>query len=979
METFLHSVAKFILENHFNDLKNSCVVFPNQRSEAYFSQEISKLNKENKKVIWLPRYYTIDEFIHSIVNQRIASQTTQLATLYKVHQEALKELNKESNETFDQFFPWAQIILADFNDIDKYMVDAQSLLQNIQDIKEMENSIDYLTDEQRQAISDFFNVTLSGDNSELKKRFLSIWHCLWPMYDKFNKQLNADGLTYEGQVYRQASEKINSNGYQIPFSKVFFVGFNAITHSEEMIFESLRKQKRAVFFWDYDDAYIKNDLHEAGLFMRRFVEKFKSPDEFKCCHSFSGKDKKINVVASPTVSGQMSVATEQLAKIPDSELSETALVLSDESLLMGVLEHTSPYVSERNVTMGYKVKNSVAGQWVDLLMQLQLNKRVTADATTFFYKNVLALLQHPFFAFIDEQFVTSMVGRIKDEAVFQVPVDCFADSQFAQMVFVGINGQGDFSDYLVKILKHLMLVWSNLPDEESDNWLIHQEMVYRMLLQIQQLDSELKAECLAIEMPTYFQLVRKCLNSIKVPFEGESLNGLQVMGFLETRNIDFKNLIILNVNEGTLPVDGNTTSFIPFFLRRCFGLPTHEEREAMYAYYFYRLIQRADNITLAYFAGKADGKKGEPSRYILQLIYGGYNVAEKTLQSNVSFSCCGDISMAKNDYTMQLLNAYVVDGENDDVMALSPSSLVIYQKCPLQFYFSKVLRLEPDDEIEENIDARQFGNIFHEAMHMIYSVFLKNGPVSGNGIRNLDKDYIRKSIDKAFVKVMFPKKEGYVQDVESGKLCLEKRLNGNNNMIYNIITEYVKNQLEYDAKTADSQPIQFLSLEDKYTMKFPIVVGGRKVNVKLGGVIDRVDKVGDAVRIIDYKTGKNDIVCDTFENVFNPEKIDDYKGILQTLVYCMVYDNQHPVDTELSPYLFKTTELNSGTDFKIHSKVTNKQSDAFADGNYLKVSALVNEYVMKVLSEIYDQNEPFVQTSNTKMCEHCNFSYFCHR
>ncbi len=974
METFLHSVAKFILDNYYSDLKNSCVVFPNQRSEVYFSQEIGRLNKEKPKVLWLPRYYTIDEFIHSIVNIRIASQMTQLATLFRVHQ----QLNKEaSSETFDRFYPWAQTILADFNDIDKYLVDARSLLKNIQDIKEIDDTIDYLTDEQRQAISEFFNVTLGNGDSELKKRFLSIWHCLLPMYDEFNKQLSADGLTYEGQVYRQASVRVKSAEYQLPFNKVFFIGFNAITHSEESIFESLQAQGRAVFFWDYDDEFIKNDLHEAGLFMRPFVKKFKMPNEFECCHSFCRNVKNINVVASPTVSGQMSVASEQLAKVPDCELSETAIVLPDESLLMEVLEHTSPYISERNVTMGYKVKNSVAGQWVDLLIQMQTNKRVTANATTFFYKNVLALLQHPFFAFADEQFAMSMVSRIKDEAIFQVSVDCFADSQFAQMVFEVIDETRQFSEYLVKILRQLMSAWSQLPDDENGNWLIHQEMVYRMLLQIQQLDTELKSENLVVEMPTYFQLLRKCLNSIKVPFEGESIKGLQIMGFLETRNIDFKNLIILNVNEGTLPVDGNTTSFIPFGLRRGFGLPTHEEREAMYAYYFYRLIQRAGNITLIYFVGKTEGKKGEPSRYILQLVYGGYKVTEKMLQSNVSFTAGGPLSMAKNDYTMQLLDSYIVDAKSDKkVSALSPSALVIYQKCPLQFYFSKVLRLEPDDDIEENIDARQFGNIFHDAMHLIYLHFLKK-TVSGNDIRNLDKEFIRKNIDKAFVKVVFPKKKNLEQEIETGNLCLQEMLNGNNNMIYNIIIKYVNEQLKYDAKTADIQPIEFLSLEERYTMKFPIVVDGKNLNVKLGGVIDRVDKTDGVVRIVDYKTGRNDIVCDSIEDIFKPENIDDYKGMLQTLIYCLVYSSQHPDLNVLSSYLFKTTELNTGIDFKIHSKSSKGKQDAFTDGNYLRVSEFVNKFVVDILSDIFDKNKPFVQTQNVNECKKCSFFYFC--
>lgn len=969
METFLHCVAKFILENNFNSLKNSCVVFPNRRSEIYFSQEITKLNSESPKVIWLPRYYTVDEFVHSIANLRVASQTTQLATLYRVHQQLAN-----SNETFDRFFPWAQTIIADFNDIDKYLVDAHLLLQNIQDIKEIDDSLEYLTEEQRKALADFFNITLGGDDSELKKRFLSIWHCLLPMYNEFGKQLSAKGLTYEGQIYRQASEKVKSADSQLPYDKVFFVGFNAITHSEEVIFESLQAQGRAMFFWDYDDEYIKNDLHEAGLFMRRFVTKFKSPAGFDCCHSFDYKEKDINIVASPTVSGQMVAATQYLAKFSDAQLYETALVLSDESLLTGMLEHTSPYVSERNVTMGYNVKNSVAGQWVELLLQLQLNKRVSADKTTFFYKNVLALLQHPFFSFIDSQYVLSATARIKNDAIFQVPVDFFSDNQFAGMVFADVTGQIQMSEYLIRLLKHLMSTWSQLPDEDADNWLIHQEMAYRMLLQIQQLDSELKDENLLVEMPTYFQLLRKCLNSLKVPFEGESINGLQVMGFLETRNIDFQNLIILNVNEGTLPVDGNTTSFIPFSLRRGFGLPTHEEREAMYAYYFYRLIQRAENIMLTYFVGNTDGVKGEPSRYIMQLVYNGYNVKQHNLQSNICFSGNGGISLDKNDYTMKLLNEYVVDGKNaENVKPLSPTSLVTYQKCPLMFYFSKLLRLDPDDEMEENIDARQFGNIFHKAMQFIYSVFLGKGPIRGDEIRNLDKVFIRKSIDKAFVEVMFPQRKDYEREIDLDTFCLGKHLNGNNNLIYNIIVKYIEAQLKYDANTADNGPIEFLSIEMSHNMVFPIVIDNKKINVKLGGTIDRVDKTNGVVRIVDYKTGGNDVECKKIEDVFDPENIDKYKGILQTMIYGMVYNNSNPNIDELSLHLFKTSQLSTLSDFKIHSKA----DDAFADGNFLKVSENVNGFVVDILSDIFDKTKPFVQTTNLNECEKCNFFYFC--
>lgn len=974
MEKFLYSVAKFILENYADALKTCCVVFPNQRSEVYFCEAVKKINSANPKVIWLPHNCTIDEFVHSVCNLKVAPQITLLTTLYQVHQELT-----HSGETFDRFFPWAQTILADFDDIDKYLADAHSLLQNIQDIKELDSTIDYLTDEQRKAIEQFFNKTIGDGDSELKKRFLDIWHILLPLYESFQKRLNVNGLTYEGQVYRQASEIVGSADYELPYSTVFFVGFNAITRSEEKIFELLQNQGKALFFWDYDNAYINNPLHEAGLFMRRFVKKFKSPEGFVCCHDFDVKQKAITIIPSPTVSGQMSVASKYLATVPESEISDTALVLSDENLLMNVLEHTVPYIDELNVTMGYKIKNSVAGQWIELLIQLQSNKRVTEKGTTFYYKNVVSVLQHPFFICASRDFSAHLSKRIKDEVMFQVPMENFADDAFAKMVFASVCDQHSFSLYMLDILKYLMSIWSGESENAENPWLLQQELVYRLILQIQQLESELSEEKLDIELVTYFQLLRKCVNSLKVPFEGEPVKGLQVMGFLETRNLDFRNLIILNVNEGTLPVDGSTPSFVPHSLRRAFRLPTHEERESMYAYYFYRLIQRAQNVILTYFVGKTECKKGEPSRYIMQMIYGDCNAKVKIMPSNISFSSEKPIEMKKSGHTMDLLNIYVADGKkNDDVKSLSPSSLVTYQKCPLQFYFGKVLRLEPDDEIEENIDARQFGNIFHEAMHLIYSGFVSNRLITGDDIRSISKDFISEKIDCAFVKYIMPLKyDRESKCIIDKNFKLESNLNGNNRIVYNVIRKYIDAQLEFDAKTADVEPIKFIGLEKPFHTLFPVAIGDKTINVKLGGIIDRVDDIGSEIRIIDYKTGSNETVPSKIEDIFDPQKINDYKGVLQTLVYCMVYADKHPESDVITPYLFKSTELSSANPaFKVHTKKS-KSSDAFVEGNYLKISGNVRNFVSSTLSDIFDESKSFLQTTDKNNCKHCNFFYFC--
>jgi hypothetical protein len=987
MATFLHDVAEYLLNRYSEKFRDCCVVFPSQRSSVYFCDELKRLNS---KVIWLPKMFTIDEFIHKIGNLKVASPIAQYATLYQVYKElddastARKtDATEEKKKTgFDKFFPWAQVILADFNDIDKYLVNADALLRNIQEIKQLDSNIDYLTEEQRDAIKKFFNVVYTGE-SEMKKRFLDIWQKLLPMYEQLGKRLNENGLAYDGQVYRRAADIIGSTDYELPFEKVFFVGFNAVTRSEERVFSALKAQGKALFFWDYDQSYIDDRMNEAGRFLRNFVVEFAEPDDFKTCHNFGTDGQQITVVASPTVSGQMSVVAERLAQTPVDEMSDTALVLADETLLMGTIEHTAPYVSDMNVTMGYKLKNSVAGQWVEQLVQLQSNKHTTDSGTTFYYKNVVTLLQHPFFISASPDFAVEMTGRIKSEAIFQVPTDEFESDDFARTIFKPISTPHDFSAYVLGILKHLMNIWGQLPDDAENQWNIQQELVYKLILQIQQLDTELAGEQLEIEMPTYYQLLRKYVASLTVPFSGEPIKGLQVMGFLETRNLDFRNLIILNVNDGVLPVDGSSPTFIPFSLRRGFGLPTHEDREAMYAYYFYRLLQRAQNVTLTYFVGNADGKRGEPSRYIMQLVYGGREVSQQVLRSDISFDAATPLTIVKDEGTMRQLSAYVADGRPiNDVKRLSASAIVTYQKCPVMFYFSKVLGLDSDDDIDENIDARQFGNIFHKSICEIYKGFLGKA-VTGDDIRALTDDFIVSKIDNAFVEEMFPKATAKRAKIESGECRLADELNGNNRMVYSVISEYVKLQINYDAATADKSPIEFIELEKEHNILLQIEVGGKKQKIKFGGFIDRIDHTNGETRVIDYKTGSNDVECNLLEDVFDPVNIKKYKGILQTLIYCLMFDHDNSKHEVLAPYLFKTTKLGSGESFKVRSKGSgtgkNKVTDEFDDGNYMRVADRVREFMQQTLTSIFDAETPFVQTEDENQCAHCNFSYLCNK
>lgn len=971
MTTFLHNVAEFVLANYANDLKDCCIVFPNRRSAVYFFEEVKRINH---RVIWLPKHCTIDEFIHSIVNEPVAMPITLLSELYLAH----KELTK-SEESFDKFFQWAQVILSDFEDIDKYLVDARALLQNIQDIKELNSNIDYLTEEQRRTIEHFFNVTLNTDDkSELKKRFLSIWRNLLPMYENFNLRLKKRNVTYNGAVYRKAAQMIGEPGAQLPYSKYIFVGFNAITRAEEHIFKTLQQQGKALFFWDYDESYITDEQHEAGRFLRRYAKEFKEPEGYTGQHSFDFKSKNIKIIASPTESGQLYAATQRLKEIPSEEMSQTAMVLSDETLLTSALESVAPYLSSLNVTMGYAIKNSIAGHWIELLLQLQSNKREHRGEMKFYFKNVLAVLQHPFFMSVCEQYATETVDKIREEAIFQIPLSLFESNDFAKLVFQFIDNQTKYSEYLLDVLKTLM---RHFATQENDNWIMQQELVYRLTLQIQQLDSELKAESLEMDLTTYYQLLRRYLNSSKVPFEGEPISGLQVMGFLETRNVDPKNLIILNVNEDTIPANGDSPTFVPHNMRRAFGLPTRDDREAMYAYYFYRLLQRAENVTLTYFTGQQDGKKGECSRYIMQLIYGDYNVKEEPLQSNISFAANELQEIKKSNQTIKQLGIYFEPDSEGKIKALSPSSIVTYMRCPVMFYFSKVLRLSVNEEIDESIDSRVFGNIFHKAAEGIYRPFVGKGAVSSDAIKSISKDFIKNQIDKAFAESLYPfNKELIFSKIDSGEIDMRTDLKNEQRIIYDVIGKYVSAMLKYDADIADANGgLEFVSLEKSYYMPMNIEIGGKQHRISIGGTIDRVDKCGGAVRIVDYKTGPNEIVANSFDAIFDPELIHEYKGALQTLIYCMTYDYEYPGNLCIEPYLYKTTLFKKGESFLIHTKTPKGEEPFFEDGNYSTVKEQVADNIQNIVTEIFNPETPFIPTNDLKTCGHCDFSYFCNK
>ncbi len=966
MKTFLECVTNYLLDNYTNDLRDILLIFPNQRPKAYLFEKIKE--RLNGKTCWLPQTATIDHFLTKHSGVAVASQETLLALLFKVYQ----DVSANNNETFDHFYPWAETLLKDFDDIDKYMVDAQSILKCIEDIKELDDKFDYITEEQKNAIIKFFtSYNNSQQDSELKKRFLSIWHIILSLYNQLNAELDKQHIAYQGKAYRMAVEKIGDS--ELPFKKVCFIGFNAITQAEYRIFQILKNRKQAVFFWDADKNFINIDDNtpgankEAGLFLRRYMQEFPNPNGFEC-PSVPMSNKQIRIIASPSQMGQLDAVASLLAT-NQNDIQDSAVVLSDESLLETLVDRISATTSNINITMGAPVKNSLSGQWIEAIIRLQSNIQASKDgSSTFYYKNVNEVLRHPFYTIANNNFVKSTLDAISSEHYFQVPMNNLIDDNdtFSKTVFTPITNADSLFQYIRNVLHLLIELFTNNDEPQNENLKVHTEMLVKIWKQIGQQYAEIKKNNITMEVATCIKLLRRTISSITVPYEGKQTEGLQVMGFLETRALDFKNIYITNVNEGILPLDGKGPSFLPYNLRKGFGLPTNIEREAMYAYYFYRLIQRAQNVTLIYCNSSSD-QALERSRYILQLIYSNAKIEQLTMPSTIRLSAPSNLCIEKTDEVMACMTKYLVDGNNDNAKALSPSSLITYQKCPLLFYLQSVLSLREGDEFEEEIDARVLGNIFHKAAETLYNE-ISNERKTTITEEILDRtasnnELIDKHLQNAFICVL-----------QNNKHNNDFKIEGRNALIFEILHDYIVATLKYDKQHA---PIKIVALEENYYATIDVQFNNQQHKVKVGGTIDRVDIDKNGThRIVDYKTGSNDIQFESINNFFDPTKIDKAKGALQTLIYGLSYQQQTKTDANINAYLYmiKLAKTNK-PDFLVHTK--SKSTDEFSEGNFVRISNLVQENTTNIIAEIFNRNNPFTQTENEKNCTHCCFKLFC--
>ncbi|HAM98456.1 MAG TPA: hypothetical protein DCQ26_07570 [Marinilabiliales bacterium] len=959
MEQFLMSVAKWSVNHESINPLNTWWVFPNRRSGVFFMHYYKKLMSEKTSAMpqWLPQTKTINEFIGEFSRIAVAEPIELLAILYKIY---LKKTG--SLEPFDHFYMWGEMMLNDFNDIDKYRVSPDLVFSNLKALKEMDDKLSYLTNEQLQIVKRFFSSLESWEPSEVKQRFLEIWEVLLPVYQEFRETLVTHKIGYEGLAYDLALKNIEkTNDADLPFTNLFFVGFNAITPTEEHLFTVFRNRKFAQFFWDYDQFYIENEHMEAGLFLRKHLKNFPEPVDFTIQRDVL-KNKTIQAISVPTDSGQIHKAARLVSKIPSDAVSDTALVLSDENLLMPTLQQIPENVEDINVTMGFPFTESLTGSFINSLIQLQLNaKHSAAHGFRFYYKNVLALLRHPFIQQAAPIFAEEMVSRVLKENLIQIPAKEIQVTPLFYSIFAPTHDKTAFLNLLKDILSQLKKdVWNSNANQEL---LLEQEFALKAYLTALQLSEQINNQQVTLTLPTYFKLLQKVLNQLKVPFEGEPINGLQVMGFLETRNLDFKNVIILSVNEGQLPTSGHAPSFIPYSLRRGFGLPTRELHDAMYAYYFYRLLQRAENVWLLYNVGLNGINSEDKSRFIYQMLYNKYfNVTLENDSQLISVSKSEPISVPKDAQVLAALKQFtLIESEKK----LSPSALSGYIICPLRFYYRTIAGIHEPDEVEEQIDARLFGNIFHLVSEKFYTQFFnQNELVTTEKLASLQKN--DKALD-VWIKEAF--KEVLIGKNSSKEYSIE----GKNLIVFEVIRKYLHQLITIDL---NHTPFSIVGLEHKISTLLPVKIQGKDMDVILGGTIDRLDRTDKGLRIIDYKTGTDKLGFNDLEQLFDSGKTKDVKAVFQTFVYSLMVAKNSPGERYILPTIYQVKDFyRDDLSFNVYSD----KFVPFQNSNFIEIKNEFTERLEQLIAEIFDARIPFTQTEHVKNCEFCTYKNLCNR
>ena len=944
-KSFLAHLAEKLLVDFSENMGDLSVVFPNRRAGLFFTKALSE---RIDRPIWSPAILSFEDFIYDLSNKRPGDNLSLLLDLYDVFVETTG-----FKETFDRFYFWGEMLLRDFDEIDKNLIKPDSLFTTLRNLKEIDVQFDFMSPEEKAAISRFWGNALQQE-SKHKGSFIQFWASLYPIYSAFRKKLEKSGLAYSGMIYRKLCNDIRKSSFKWEKGKVIFAGFNALLPSEERIIKWFIESSNGHIYWDLDQFYFNNKSHEAGLFLRQYYQDkiFKPTFSFDHTDNFKRGNKQIHTVASSQYSGQTKVAGNIIKQLIGEQgpvlIQNTVVVFPDETLLPQVLYALPDNLGKINITMGYQLSNSAFYSLFDNLLDLQEKARAGKDKTWYYHRHVLNILNHHFISGITGNTGGGLVKKIEDKNMIQISSDFLSQSPILSEIFSS-NDKQDLFLYLVNIL---IQVRESFESNGDESYFFEKEfsiVFYKLLNRLKDIFTERDL----VVTPSILKRILKYYSQFeKIPFSGEPLEGLQMMGLLETRNLDFENVIILCANEGQLPSGGTLNSFIPYNVRKAFGLPNIETQDAIYSYLFYRLLQRASNIYLIYNTEESSSRQSEPSRYIYQLkLESGINIQQHWLSLDIGVAHKTPIIIAKNEFILEKLRRYT----QDEKYRFSPSSLNTYLYCPLNFYCRYVLDVAEETEVSEDLDAAKFGNILHNSMDILYRPYV-NKTITSETINS-----IRKGIDES-IKRSFAKYYGHEGD-------LEFQYEGKNILGQEIIKDYISKILDYDRKQA---PFEILGLEKRLSYDFAMDIQGHPGKVGLKGIIDRVDRKDGTVRIIDYKSGRDESTFNDIPGLFDRINDKRNKAIFQTFFYALLYIKNHPDSTKM-PVLSGLYNLNElyNPDFDVRIKIKTGREKQVLE-NILPYMEEYEYHLKALINEIFDPGIPFRHRPDMDRCIYCD-------
>lgn len=959
MESFLKLVAADLYKHTKGNLAHTAVVFPNKRAGLFFNEYLAQ---ESDSPIWSPAYVSISELFRSLSPWEVGDPVKLVCELYKIFRR-----ETQSTETLDDFYFWGEMLISDFDDADKNKVDTDKLFSNLQDLRNIMDDYTFIDDEQEEAIRQFFQNFSIERRTALKERFISLWDVLGNIYKGFRESLASQNIAYEGMMYRHVIEHLDVD--KLPYEKYVFVGFNVLNKVEHTLFTQLKDAGKAVFYWDYDEFYMKENrqavTHEAGEFIRRNLRDFPSPLSGELFKNLS-KPKEVHYIASSTENAQARYLPQWIRNNLTTPEKETAVVLCNEALLQPVLHSLPAEIKHVNITMGFPLSQTPVYSFLIALLELHTHG-FNFKSGRYTFQSVVTLLKHPYTRQLTGQAELLEKELTRNNRFYPLPGELGKD-EFLTRLFTPLSGNLNLCIRLSETLQQVAGIYqantSGTEDTDAFNQL-YRESLFKAYTTINRFRTLIEEDELTVQSETFRRLLVKVLSATNIPFHGEPAIGMQVMGVLETRNLDFRHLVLLSVNEGQLPKSGGDSSFIPYNLRKAFGMTTIEHKIALYAYYFYRLLQRAERITLMYNTSSDGLNRGEWSRFMLQfLIEWPHPITRQFLEAGQSPQGTSPITVEKTPDVMRRMQS-LFDVRANPKAKFSPSALNYYLDCPLKFYYRYVAGLSAPDEVSAEIDSATFGSIFHYAAEHIYKDLTTHGKVINKEaletlLRNEVKlqDYVDTAFKKLFFNVPQNEKPEYngVQLINSA-----------------VIARYLKQLLQNDLRYA---PFTFIASEMEVDEPIDIQTPKGVIKSRIGGIIDRMDSKDGTLRIVDYKTGGDADTPPHVESLFIPDKKRS-NYVFQTFLYAAIMCRKQPT-MKIAPALLyihrAATETYSPV---IQMGEPRKPKEAVED--FSKYEKEYRERLQGLLEEIFNPEKSFTQTEIIEKCTYCDFKALCKR